>query len=882
MPEFIVSAVARALRDDHPGFVGCYFTVGARDLWVTHLGRLVVAANRQPHQIVLAQPTLLNEGSGMLPGRPSPLPPIPPGVQPTNAFRDTLLGSAIVQTAGVSEGAFAWGVLPQPALLRAGESYAVGSYEIVGSDWWADASPLTGGGTGLIITFSSDFSHAHGAFTADFDDDFYHVPEVNAFVPPNFFYQFEEPAPHHEGLIASLIGGTTRNDYLSWVGIYFTVGSRDILVTDLGRWILPGNSQAHDLILFEPDPAMLRYSDKGAEPQTERTVGEISPPVHMPVRGTARLETSGKPANAFAFAQLDGAPVRLQAGASYVVGSYEYAGGDLWLEGNSKDPLDPFYDPAGTHIALSDDFGDFSAAFVDISNGEITLQPTLNAYVPPSFLYEAVSPPEPDEYFISVTDLGSSQVPWFTPQFQIDPECTVLFAVAYSQTGFVNGVSIGGEPMAEIGRFQSTIGVYTMFVRANPPPGLVALYVDAGGGGLGAFAGAAQYRIPQPVDDVEYSQQTTEVPPFGMYDYPYTAHHDEVVLITGNAFSTADWIRFRGYDAMGQWVWADTGGFIPPGDYFLGDRSQNDQWRRAMLAVGLWLKREARPGIAFSHAADLGDNNNASNALRANYTLGPGSNFLVVGFKGDTFVATRDGIAAPHAGREPSATDWDDIESVTYAGRTLDFVGKTTPPGDYQPDPADRWAYFYCLSDPPPGTSELVITATNTHYLGAVAADYSGVGEITGVIGNFAPPGAASLTTAVPLARDDSLVILFEIGYSLDDSPAEPIDNTCVRRISATRFADYGLFDSDQPAAAGSYQISTARLNASPAHTTIHLALAVAPLRDGAVEPVAVSLDPAAHAPVTAAGTVAARVFPRPIGMRLDPVEHPLPEISSR
>ena len=29
-------------------------------------------------------------------------------------------------------------------------------------------------------------------------------------------------------------------------------------------------------------------------------------------------------------------------------------------------------------------------------------------------------------------------------------------------------------------------------------------------------------------------------------------------------------------------------------------------------------------------------------------------------------------------------------------------------------------------------------------------------------------------------------------------------------------------------------------------------------------------------------GTVAARVFPRPIGMRLDPVEHPLPEISSR
>lgn len=606
MPEFITSATARSLRIDHPGFVGSYFTVGARDVWVTHLGRLVVAGNTRPHQIVLAQPTV--EGSGMGPGRPSPMPPMPPGVQPTNAFRDTLLGSVIVQTGSVLAGTFAWGLLRQPVLLRAGESYAVGSYEVVGGDWWADGGPLTGVGNGLIIEFSGDFSNAMGAYTADPDNDvFYTAPDINSFVPPNFFYQFEEPALHHEGLIATLTGGTTRNDYLSWVGIYFTVGARDILVTDLGRWILPGNSQAHDLVLFEPDPAALRYSDKGPQPQTERVVGEILPPLHMPVRGTATLQTSGKPPNAFAFAQLDGGPVRLQAGASYVVGSFEYVGGDEWLEGNAKDPSDPLYDPAGSHIELSDDFSDdFCAAFVHTSNDEITLQATLNAYVPPSFLYEVIAEPEPDEYFISVTDLGSSQMPWFTPQFQIDPECTVLFAVAYSQTGFVNGVSISGESeyMAEVGRFQSAIGTHVIFVRPNPPPGLVALYVDAGGPGLGAFAGAIQYRIPPPVTDIEYSQQTSEVPPFGMYDYPYTAHHDEVVLITGNAFSTADWIKFRGNDPMGQWVWADTGGVIPPGDYFFGNRSQNEQWARAMLAVGVWLRPggPATPDVALDPA----------------------------------------------------------------------------------------------------------------------------------------------------------------------------------------------------------------------------------------------------------------------------------------
>ena len=106
------------------------------------------------------------------------------------------------------------------------------------------------------------------------------------------------------------------------------------------------------------------------------------------------------------------------------------------------------------------------------------------------------------------------------------------------------------------------------------------------------------------------------------------------------------------------------------------------------------------------------------------------------------------------------------------------------------------------------------------------------------------------------------------------------------RRLYAGRIRALGaasIFDSNRAVPVGTYAISTEQGNRYPGTGIVHLAVAFeveAPVAPA--EPVAVTLDPATHAPVTAAGTVAARVFPRPIGMRLDPVEHPLPEISSR
>ena len=38
---------------------------------------------------------------------------------------------------------------------------------------------------------------------------------------------------------------TLRNDYTGWAGLRFTVGPAPVTVTELGRWVLSGNSQDH-------------------------------------------------------------------------------------------------------------------------------------------------------------------------------------------------------------------------------------------------------------------------------------------------------------------------------------------------------------------------------------------------------------------------------------------------------------------------------------------------------------------------------------------------------------------------------------------------------------------------------------------------------------
>lgn len=113
------------------------------------------------------------------------------------------------------------------------------------------------------------------------------------------------------GAPTALVTGVTlnspqlRSDFTGWVGFKFTVGSTPIRVTDLGRWVVSGNSGSHVVKLVRAD-------DLTDVPNASATVN-----------------TSGKPAGQFAYAQLAGT-VTLAANTTYYLVSHEVSGGDQW------------------------------------------------------------------------------------------------------------------------------------------------------------------------------------------------------------------------------------------------------------------------------------------------------------------------------------------------------------------------------------------------------------------------------------------------------------------------------------------------------------------------------------------------------------------------
>lgn len=98
--------------------------------------------------------------------------------------------------------------------------------------------------------------------------------------------------------ITSTNVGTNRNNYNGWLGCSFNVGASNLIVTDLGRWVVSGNSQAHDVVL---------WSNAGTG------LASVS------------VSTSGLPTG-FSFRPIT--PITLLANTKYRIGSREFAGGD--------------------------------------------------------------------------------------------------------------------------------------------------------------------------------------------------------------------------------------------------------------------------------------------------------------------------------------------------------------------------------------------------------------------------------------------------------------------------------------------------------------------------------------------------------------------------
>ncbi len=104
--------------------------------------------------------------------------------------------------------------------------------------------------------------------------------------------------------------GAVRNDYSGWVGMTILTGSSGLTITDLGRFVLSGNSASHVVKLVNADTGL-----------------------DVP-GGMVTISTSGAPRGSFVYTSL-GTPITLNANAVYYVMSQETSGGDSWYDYNN-------------------------------------------------------------------------------------------------------------------------------------------------------------------------------------------------------------------------------------------------------------------------------------------------------------------------------------------------------------------------------------------------------------------------------------------------------------------------------------------------------------------------------------------------------------------
>ena len=114
---------------------------------------------------------------------------------------------------------------------------------------------------------------------------------------------FDAYVPHLVASVSSL--GTLHNDYTGYVGMKFTTGANTVPVTQLGRWVVSGNSQSHPIKLVNASTGAL---------------------VAITV-----VNTAGATPGAFAYGRLS-SPVTLAANTAYYLVSQETSGGDRWYD----------------------------------------------------------------------------------------------------------------------------------------------------------------------------------------------------------------------------------------------------------------------------------------------------------------------------------------------------------------------------------------------------------------------------------------------------------------------------------------------------------------------------------------------------------------------
>ncbi|HEU5080847.1 MAG TPA: DUF4082 domain-containing protein [Opitutaceae bacterium] len=250
--------------NDYTGWKGMKITVGSTPIIVTDLGRWVLSGNTQTHVVKIVNTS---------------------GVT---------LGSASVATSGATADQFKYAALTNPVTLSANSSYYIVSEETNGGDY------IRGSGTVLSHTGVAMINNAVRStdgvtFTNEGTTD-------NCSGPVSFEYYIEATFVTGQSL-----SSTNWNNYTGWKGMKITVGSAPIIVTQLGRWVLSGNTQSHTVKLVNTSGTTI---------------------------ASAAVATSGATAGQMKYVALS-TPVTLSANTDYYIVSQETNGGDYWWGSNT-------------------------------------------------------------------------------------------------------------------------------------------------------------------------------------------------------------------------------------------------------------------------------------------------------------------------------------------------------------------------------------------------------------------------------------------------------------------------------------------------------------------------------------------------------------------
>jgi len=407
-------AAGAVLRNDYAGFVGTKFTVGGTPLQVSRLGRWVVAGNGGTHTIKLVQNSFIDVPGGSvslnLASQPadqyayaalaspvtlsanatyylvtqevaggdrwydySTVTADPAGTLNGPAFQQ---GNGAYTTLGVASSSFgppnflfstATATTPPPSVTVSGvlpgtvsgsipltaTASAYTGLNIANVQYKFKGTAVSGVLTASPYNFPLDTTtlpNGDGDLTAVATDS---ANNTGTSAPITLTISNVVSTPTGTAFIRSApaAGAALRNDYTGFVGGQFTVGGSALQVTQLGRWMVAGNSGTHIVKLIQFNG------------------------VDVP-GGSVSLNLVSQTPGRYAYAPL-ASPVTLAANAIYFLVTKESAGGDQWYDYSTVTT-----DPAATLNA---------PAFQQSNGAYTTLGVTAAAYGTPNFLFSTAT-----------------------------------------------------------------------------------------------------------------------------------------------------------------------------------------------------------------------------------------------------------------------------------------------------------------------------------------------------------------------------------------------------------------------------------------------------------------------------------------------------------